>query len=175
LTGDLVPPESVAAEECARLWRYFERAASSPKPKLREAAGRALYNDLDSLGQRMDLAPLASWSKLPRGIESDDAPADDRGTVTAITLDAMRRRAHKKLEEHTKGKKLTAHEVGELLGKLDRRDLEEIFTRLVGDGIMGRSEGSMLVRWLAKGEELSDDDEALFEFLERLGDWLVEA
>jgi hypothetical protein len=174
LTGDLVPPESVAAEECARLWGFFVRAAASPKTRLREAAGRAFYNDLDSLGQRMDLAPLASWSKLPRGV--DDAPADERGTETAITLDAVRRRARRSLGQlAAKGKKLSAAEVGEMLKTLDRRDLEALFTRLVGEGIMGRAEGSMLVRWLAKGAALSDDDEALIEFLERLGHWLAEA
>lgn len=177
LCGDLVPPESVAAEECARLWVFFKRAAASPKAKLREAAGRAFYNDLDSLGQRMDLAPLASWSRLPRGVESTDAPVEveDNGTQTAVTLDAVRRRARKALEEQTKGKELTAREVGALLKMLDRRDLEEIFRQLVGAGVMGRAEGAMLVRWLAKGGELSDDDEALIEFLERLGGWLAEA
>jgi hypothetical protein len=172
LTGDLVPPESVTAEECARLWTFFQRAVASPKTKLREAAGRAFYNDLDSLGQRMDLAPLASWSRLPRGIDAGEA-GEKEGTQTAVTLDAVRRRAKKTLDE-LKGKKLEAREVGELLKTLDRRDLEELFTKLVGEGIMGRAEGSMLVRWLSKGSELTDDDEALIEFLERLGMWLGE-
>ncbi|OGQ79621.1 MAG: hypothetical protein A2289_10300 [Deltaproteobacteria bacterium RIFOXYA12_FULL_58_15] len=175
LTASLVPPESAAAEDCEKLWRFFKRAVASPKITLRREAGKALFNDLDSLGQRLDLAPLTSWDALPMGVRDPKAPQfKPEVTQTHITVASIRRRArHEQSMLGDKGASLSAQFVGDLLKLLGRRDLEELFGELVGTGIMGRAEGNMLVRWLSKGGTLCKDDEALIEFLVRLGKWLV--
>jgi hypothetical protein len=172
VTRDLVPPESAANEECARLWHYFRRAATSPKPPLRQEAGKALYRDLESLGMRMDLAPLAHWDKLPMGLAGGTAAEEDEpSSPTDVTVESVRRRARRRLGKA--GAKLPAPDVAELVRLLSRDQMEELFYHLVGEGFMGRAEGQMLIRWLAKGEALGEEDEALVEFLERLGEYLV--
>src|SRR5687768_11951875 len=65
--ANLVPPEKLAAEECARLWSLFVRMVRRPKPQLRVEAGRALFRDLEAVGQRLDLPPLPNWEQIPAG------------------------------------------------------------------------------------------------------------
>jgi hypothetical protein len=168
----LVPPESAAHEECARLWHYFRRAATSPKPPLRQEAGKALYRDLESLGMRMDLAPLAHWDKLPMGIASAAGEEDEESLPTDVTIESVQRRARRLVGKT--GAKLRTNDVVELVRLLSRDQMEQLFYVLVGEGFMGRAEGQMLVRWLAKGEALGAEDEALIEFLDRMGEYLVQ-
>ncbi len=172
-TRGLLPPESLAVEECRRLWRYFRRAAESPKPSLRLEAGRAIYRDLEALGQRLDLPPLQPWDKLPLGLvaQVDD---DEDSSPTDVDLEGVRRRARRRRAKGGKAGRLRPEEVADLLRLLGREELERVLAERVGQGFMGRGEGQLVVHWLARGEKLAHDDEALREILGRLGDWLVE-
>ena len=172
VTRDLVPPESLAAAECSRLWMLFARLAQAASAHVRTEAGKALVRDLDGLGQRLELMPLSGWDKLPQYIDDPKAVSVEQSEVTSSgdTLETIRARAKASAAEAKQG--LVGSEVAKLVRALAIEEREKLLVRLVSEGAIGRSEGQLLVRWLAKGGALSADDEALDELLANVGKWL---
>jgi hypothetical protein len=172
LQGHLVPPELATAEACHKLWTLFARVAQIPKENLRLEAARAFYNDLDRLGQRLDLPPLDDWSELPVGIDDADAVSwEAHLSPEPVTLTAVRQRAREVVQDASG--RFPAAEAARLLGVLGTAQRRELFDALVGAGLMGRSDVNLLIRFLVKGGEVTAADTSLNEVLQRLGAWFV--
>ncbi len=60
-----------------------------------------------------------------------------------------------------------------LVRALYPEERDKLFMKVVGEGVLGRSDVSLLVRWLTKGDKLGKDDDALAEVLTQLGTWLI--
>jgi hypothetical protein len=60
-----------------------------------------------------------------------------------------------------------------LVRSLYPEERDKLFVKVVGEGVLGRSDVALLVRWLAKGEKLGKDDDALAEVLTQMGAWLM--
>ncbi|MBI5510629.1 MAG: hypothetical protein HY903_17870 [Deltaproteobacteria bacterium] len=173
----LMPPEQMAANECARLWQFFVQAATTGKPTLRLEAGRALVRDLDMLGQRLDLAPLSGWDKIPAAIDDPNAvdpedADDDDDPDSGDPLATVRRRA-KKLA--TKKRRLSASDTLELLAALAPTGRQEVFGTMIGAGILGRSDATLVEQQLLRGGKLRGENDALSDTLDKLGAWLLGA
>ena len=97
MASHLVPPESLAAGDCEHLWKVFARVAKHPKPFLRQEASKALYRDLDSIGQRLHLAPLPPWSQLPEALENKEAEDTEVEGLSLESVAQEARRLHKEL------------------------------------------------------------------------------
>jgi hypothetical protein len=170
---NLVPPERLAAEECARLWGLFVRMMRRPKPQLRVEAGRALYRDLEAIGQRLDLPPLANWDDIPLGVDAPNAVGgktrDDEGT----SIEQIRARAKSKAKKKGSGPPLKATEVLGLLVELSTDSRERLYSHMIGAGELVRSDADLLERVLAAGAKVGKDDDVLVEALEKLGTWLA--
>ena len=183
VTKNLVPPERIAADECEKLWGLFVRVATLPKPKLRSEAGRAMYRDLESIGQRLDLPPLTSWEQPPDELDAPDAidpeamPADDVGT----SVDEVRADARKRLDEHKKKRKkkekgepsLPPPEVLGMLRDMRGESREKLLSEAVGKGIIMRNDSALLQRVISLDTQVGKGDDVLREGLESLGKWLV--
>ena len=169
----LVPPESLAAGDCQHLWALFSRVARQPKPTLRMEACRALYRDLDSIGQRLHLPPLPPWGELPeqlgeRGGENDEVTVPE-GVKRAHVVTELKRL----YAELGPGQNVAAADVLRLLTELNIKELDELLGELRGSGRLSRSESSLVERFVLKKSTLGKDDEILIEVLERVGVWLV--
>jgi hypothetical protein len=175
LAARLVPPESRAAEECARLWALFARVAQVPKETLREEAGKAFCRDLDALGQRLDLPPLADWKDLPTFIDEPGAEELEPAPLSQepVTLVAVRERARSVAERQPQAA-FPAPEAAKLLNSLSNSERRALLEQLVGTGLLGRSDVNLLIRFLVKGEDVGATDTMLIEVLERLGRWLAQ-
>jgi hypothetical protein len=175
MTARLVPPEAQAALECTRLWGLFARVAQVPKETLREEAGKAFCRDLDALGQRLDLPPLADWKDLPVSIDEPGADELEPAPLTQepVTLTAVRERARSFVEGQPQAG-LPAAEAAKLLNALSNSERRALLEQLVGTGLLGRSDVNLLIRFLVKGEDVGATDTMLIEVLERLGRWLAQ-
>lgn len=171
LVSSLVPPESVAAGHCHKMWLMFMRLATAGNPKVREQAGRAFVRDLDQVGRMLDAPPIDGWDALPGGVDAPGAPVMDLSDATSPgeSLDTVRKRAaaHKASKGALKPK-----EAAELVRQLFPEERDRLLMKLIGEGVLGRSEASLIVRWLSKGGRLTKEDEALSEVLQRVGAWL---
>jgi hypothetical protein len=174
LCSQLVPPELIAAQQCGRMWMQFARMATAGNPTLREQAGRAFVRDLDQVGRSLEVPPLPGWDGLPLGVDAPGAPVMDLSDTTSPgqSLEIIKKRAAE-LKKKAKDKGLKAQDTAELVRALFPEERDKLFAKLIGEGILGRSEISLLVRWLSKGEKLGKDDDALSEVLASLGNWLV--
>ena len=176
LCSALVPPELMAAQQCGRMWMLFARMATAGNPAVREQAGRAFVRDLDQVGRALEVPPLPGWDGVPLGVDAPGAPVMDLEDTTSPgqSLDAIKKRAGElKKKGKEKEKELKAQDAADLVRSLFPEERDKLFAKLIGEGAMGRSEVSLLVRWLAKGEKLGKDDDALAEVLATLGRWLV--
>ena len=174
MASHLVPPESLAAVDCQDLWRVFARVASHPKPFLRQEASKAVYRDLDSIGQRLHLAPLPPWSQLPQEyVEAGAADSEDT-QVEGMSLAAISEEARRLHQGLGAGESLEGKQVLGLLSQLHGADMAQLLRFLQSSGRVNRGELSMLERARATGHQLSSEDEILIEVLERVGVWLVQ-
>ncbi|MEZ4273493.1 MAG: hypothetical protein R3C68_19275 [Myxococcota bacterium] len=171
-TAQLVPPEKTAAEECGRLWQLFLRVAKMPKDTLRIEASKALHRDLDAIGQRLDLPPLANWESIPAGID------DPKGVVAStdmweegLTADEVRERASKK--KRKKEAFLAAPEVLKLLVAASAKAREEMLQTATRKGAINRGEATLMARVVLQKGTLGPDDEMLKEALENFSKWLL--
>jgi hypothetical protein len=173
--ANLVPPEKLAAEECVRLWALFVRMVRRPKPQLRVEAGRALFRDLEAIGQRLDLPPLSNWDEIPAGVNAPNAVNvkrafdDDEGT----SIEQVKSRAKAKAKKKGSGPPLKGQEVLGLLVELSSDTRERLYTQMIGAGALGRSDAALIERVLASGAKVGREDDVLIEALEKLGTWLV--
>ena len=177
ISGRLVAPESNAAQECLRLWKLFARVAQLPKESLRIEAGRAFCRDLDTLGQRLDLPPLADWEELPDELDEPGAPELEVPVASgdAVTLALVKGQARAVFGPEAQGKHaFPAGETAKLVSSLNNNDRRQLFEELVGKGLLGRSDVNLLIRFLVKGDELESTDTMLVEVLDRLGRWLAQ-
>ena len=171
--SDLVPPESLAAEDCVHLWRVFSRFASHPKPMLREEAGKALCRDLDAMGQRLQLPPLPAWERLPDALIEAAAREETTEPNAGKGVEEIRAEAQKIYAGLGPGETLVVEEVIRLLRSMEMGEREAVCQSLVGTGHLSRSEVALLTRWVAANSSLESDDELIIELLERVGAWLV--
>ena len=169
----LVAPEVLAAAECRLLWARFTAVLRLPKPALHLEAGRALLWDLEALAQRLDLPPLPAWSKLPEAC--DDAKAleedDEHEPKGHSELSAVRRLARSRLARAAAGGE-QAREGARLLGRLSTDERTRLFASLVGEGVLGRGDCTLVARLLARGASVGAEDQALVDVLSRTGAWL---
>jgi hypothetical protein len=174
LCSALVPPELIAAQQCGRMWMLFARMATAGNPAMREQAGRAFVRDLDQVGRSLEVPPLPGWDGLPLGVDAPGAPVVELSETTSPgqSLDVIRKRAGE-LKKKAKDKELKVQDAAELVRALFPEERDKLFAKLIGDGALGRSEVQLLVRWLAKGEKLGKDDDALTEVLGTVGGWLT--
>lgn len=172
LCSSLVPPESMAAAQCAKMWMMFTRLATAGKSAVREQAGRAFVRDLDQVGRVLEVPPLAGWDGLPLGVDAPGAPVMELSDVTSPgeSLDSVKKRAASVKAERGM---IAADGSADLLRALYPEERDKLFVKLIGEGVLGRSDVSLLVRWLAKGEKLGKEDDALIEVLTELGAWLA--
>lgn len=173
--GSLVPPASIAAEECGRLWMSFARVAASAKPKLVGEAGRALYGDLEALCQRLDLPPLQDWRRVPAAVGAGPAAGEPPARETGADLDVIRARAIDRAANLGEDDHLPGLEVATLLTGMDRHARDTLFKHLVGEGILARGDCNMLAQVIVRGGTITEEDEALLAVLEELGNWLTRA
>lgn len=174
LCSALVPPELIAAQQCGRMWMQFARMATAGNPSLREQAGRAFVRDLDQVGRALEVPPLPGWDGLPLGVDTPGAPVMDLSDTTSpgTSLEIIKKRAGE-LQKKSKDKKLKAQDAGDLVRALFPEERDKLFAKLIGEGVMGRSEVALLVRWLSRGEKLGKDDDALTEVLQSVGAYLM--
>jgi len=175
VNSHLMPPEQMAANECQRLWQFFVRAAMTDKAGLRQEAGKALVRDLDVLGQRLDLAPLTGWEKLPDAVDDPDAALleeedEETDPESGDALSTVRKRARRKLG---KKKRLPLAEIVDLVQALKSDERQKVYEAMIGDGKLGRSEAVMVDQRLLKGDRVRNDEEALVDVITKLGDWLT--
>ena len=181
LEQNLVAPESKAAAECLKLWRLFARVAQVPKETLRLEAAKALCQDLDALGQRLDLPPLADWEELPQGLDDPHAFGIERveTQTDALTLTTVRQRAKALFATIPVGTKPAlmadaAAQTATLVSSMPSNERRALFTNLVGRGILGRSDVNLLIRFLIKGDAVQSGDTTLIDVLERVGRQLAQ-
>ncbi len=168
----LVPPEASAAAHCHKMWRMFTKVATAGKPTMREQAARAYVRDLEQVGRGWDIPPIAGWDDLPQGVDAPNAPTVDlsENTSPGESLAVVRERAKQvKAQKGTLEPQTTA----DLVRILFPEERDKLFLKLIGDGVLGRSDVSLMVRWLTKGGKLGKEDDALADVLTRLGVWLV--
>lgn len=168
----LVPPEQAAAMSCHKMWRTFVKMATAGKPAIREQAARAYVRDLEQVGRGWDIPPIAGYEELPAGIDAPNAPTVDlsENTSPGESLTIVRERA----VQQQKGKgKIEPQVAGDLVRALFPEERDRLFLKLIGDGVLGRSDVSLVVRWLTKGGKLGPEDDALADVLSRLGAWLA--
>lgn len=170
--SDLVPPESLAAEDCAHLWKVFSQFASHPKPMLREEASKALCRDLDAMGQRLQLPPLPAWEKLPVYLVEEKSlevtqPNTGRG------IEETKVEARLIYAALGPGETLPIDDIIRLLSSMEMGEREVVCQSLIGAGHLSRSEVALLTRWVAANKPLKSDDELIVELLQRVGAWLV--
>jgi hypothetical protein len=175
IAARLVAPESMAAAECIKLWHLFARVAQVPKDSLRVEAGKAFCRDLDSLAQRLDLPPLADWDELPQGVQAA-SPFDQASVAVPVSL--PRPQVAQKLrqllaDQPTLPTDQQAQRVAEHLGLMSSEARRTFFDGAVGQGLLGRSEVSLLVRFLIKGVAVRPGDTTLIQVLLRLGSQLT--
>ncbi|MEK7382107.1 MAG: hypothetical protein AAB262_02360 [Elusimicrobiota bacterium] len=173
VTRTLVPPDSSAAEGCHRLWTLFVRYAGSPKVSLRQEAARAFYRDLEALAQRMDAPPLPSWERLPFGVDDPRAVQQAASDERPPALPQLRRRVASWAAEHADAERLAPQEVATLMEALDADAQLDALAELLRLGVIDRSEGQMLARWLRQRQPLGPDDEVVTETLTRIGEHLL--
>lgn len=168
----LVPPESEAALRCHKMWRSFVKLVGAGKPAMREAGARAYVRDLEQVGRDWDIPPIASFEELPPGVDAPNAPTIDLSEFSSPgeSLTVVRERAAKHRE--AKGP-LEPQTAADLVRMLLPEERDRLFMKLIGDGVLGRSDVSLVVRWLTKGGKLGKEDDALADVLSRLGVWLV--
>jgi len=171
----LVSPELDAARECARMWQLFAKVAQLPKDTLRLEAGRAFCRDLDALAQKLELPPLAEWVDLPEGISeagydavADGAEAPPDAEAASLDFAAIVQRARELVVQHPDKKGVPAHETAALLAHMDADTRSRWLDTMVGQGILGRTDVSLLIRFLAKGGAVQAGDTMLIEVLGRL-------
>lgn len=170
----LVPPERLAAEECARLWGLFGRMVQRAKPALLEEGGRALYRDLDSLGQKLALPPLESWSALPSGIAAKNpVRIGEESTDRGESLETIRKRAKAKAKKR-RDPPLTAPEVLALVSALAEYAREDLFKEVIGAGRLQRSDTTLIDHVVRRRGKVGREDEQLAEGLVAIGRWLNE-
>ena len=181
LTERLLAPDRTTAEECLRMWHLFARVAQLPKDTLRLEAARAFCRDLDSLGQKLDLAPLAEWSELPSGIDEPAYDAwiahhADPAAGTAATGPQAKMLMEVVQEAQAWAREngpLKADVAARLLAVIAAEERQKLFQQMIGKGELGRSDANMLIRFLLKGGEVGPQDTMLREVLERLGRFLL--
>ncbi len=170
--GRLVAPEARAATECLKLWKLFARVAQVPKASLRSEAARAFCRDLDALGQRLDLPPLADWDDLPEGLDDPMAFSIEASQVMdgLLPLSEVRARARALYAHAAKGNSAaSAGQTAQLLGSMQSGERRQLFEGAVGGGLLGRGDVNLLIRFLIKGTPVGPADTTLIDVLERLG------
>jgi len=173
IRSQLVPPESYTADECTKLWSVFVAVAQYEKPSLNIEAGKALYRDLDMLGQRLELAPMDPWDYIPAGI--DDGELSEVSTVGGSdTLQKVRKLAKAKIKKQSRRKTLRMQEILEFLMRLDPKELNKLFEELVGQGKVRRGDITIVERYLLKGGKLDKEQSALMQAILKLGDALLQ-
>jgi hypothetical protein len=176
VTFGLIPPEAQTRDACTRLWMSFARTIGSLPPGQAAIAGRALADDLDQIGQRLELMPLAAWDELPLTLD------DPRRRVKVESGEGrnIERAAAKiaEMKEELSSPTLVplerARAAAELLLALapDRRAVE--LARMSSDRVLGKRDAALLTRFLTQpAHALDPSEEALIEALERAGRWLA--
>lgn len=173
VVSELVPPESLAAKDCAYLWQVFSRFAGHPKPMLRVEAGKAFCRDLDSIGQQLQLPPLPGWERLPECLVEAFEMEEKTSVSSEDAMRAAKARARSASVALGRGEQLKASQVAAILRGIDGAALEEALLVLVDGVHLSRGEVALLVRWLSTDNELESDDELLTELLGQVGDWLA--
>ena len=172
----LVAPESRAALECLKLWKLFAKVAQVPKASLRHEAARAFCRDLDSLGQRLDLPPLADWDDLPDGVDHANAyaPSLPEPPLDALPLHTVHARAKLLYAQPTPPHSaVAATQTASLLACMQSGERRHLFESAVGMGLLGRGDVNLLIRFLIKGAAVHTGDTTLIDVLERLGRYLA--
>jgi hypothetical protein len=171
----LVSPEMDAARECARMWQLFAKVAQLPKDTLRLEAGRAFCRDLDALAQKLELPPLAEWVDLPEGISeagyddvADKAEIPHDAEAASLDFAAIAHRARQLVVQYPEPKSVPAPDIAALLAHMDADTRSRWLDTMVGQGILGRTDVSLLIRCLAKGGAVQAGDTMLVEVLGRL-------
>ena len=171
----LVSPELDAAQECARMWQLFAKVAELPKDTLRLEAGRAFCRDLDTLAQKLELPPLAEWVDLPEAIseagydEATQGHQQDHAAETAsLDFAVIVDRARELVLQYPDKKSVPAHETATLLAHMDADKRSHWLDHRVGQGILGRTDVNLLIRFLAKGGAVQSGDTMLIEVLDKL-------
>ena len=149
---------------------------------MRPESGKAFIRDLEAVGRKLEMPPLSGWDNLPQGIDDPNAVELEWSDVKpqGETVAAVAKKAKARMTELTAKKKvakgpvlLPATEVSGLIRSLLVVERDQLFVKLIGAGVLNRGDASLLVRWLAKGDKLTDEDDALADVFERLGTWLA--
>jgi hypothetical protein len=168
--GGMTPPESLTAEQCLRLWRSFVQATERLQPGRWDLAGKALLEDLEQLGQQLDLMPLIGWERLPQGVDD----GGQRGGAEAARGGAggSVRAARKKLAEvpRTKGQR-SARAAFRVMLELGERRRNDLLDKAADDGVLSRSETQMLSRLMTREQAPSEEDDAVLEAFYKLCNW----
>ncbi len=174
MTARLVPPERLAAEECAAIWGTFMRLAQHEKEALRKEAGRALCRDLYAIAHNLNLPPMPAWESLPVGlVEPGAIDLKNQGKLDGATLLEVKAKAKAKARKKTKPP-LKPDDVLRLLKQLSTPAQNEAWEKLVGDHVLTNGEATMLSRNLGRAAKARREDTALTEALEQVGYWLID-
>lgn len=172
--AQLLRPELDAAQECGRMWQLFAKVAQLPKDSLRLEAGRAFCRDLDALAQRLELPPLAEWVDLPEAISdanhaaAPEGPGDGRAPTTALPLGDLQARARELLLAAPGKQVVPPNDAAQLMARFEATARAQWLDTMVGQGVLGRTDVSLLIRFLAKGGAVAAGDSMLIEVLGRL-------
>lgn len=183
ILSQLAPPERITGDECARLWTLFGRMAQKAgrKPALLEEGARALYRDLDGIGQSLDLPPLDPWTSIPSAVRAAHPVAMmmDDDTDAGESLEAVRARARARREKKGKGGgKLRPSEVLDLIASLGKVAREDLYKNVVGQGVVSRTEVTLVEQLLAQGGQpppKGSGGDLVLAALDNLGEWLAKA
>jgi len=167
----LPAPEALTANECLRLWEAFTRALTRLPAAHWQMAGKALLDDLESIGQRLEIMPLVGWDRLPQALDAGLAQNEDTPTPTAITADTAARRLAKKNKKRGRPSDdplSQARETQERLTALGADELARLLAEAVHGGRLDRGEASLLSRWCRAGVPVAKEDHAVVEALAKV-------
>lgn len=157
------------------MWQLFAKVAQLPKDSLRLEAGRAFCRDLDALAQRLELPPLAEWIDLPEAINDAGHAATEDGSNDGgaapghfLPLDELQTKARELVAAAVGKKAVPSKEAAQLLAQFEADARSQWLDAMVGQGILGRTDVSLLIRFLAKGSVVHAGDTMLIELLGRL-------
>jgi len=169
---ELPPPEALTAGDCLRLWESFRRTLERLPPPRWALAGKALLDDLEVIGQRLEIMPLVGWERLPEALDTGAARNDDTPTPTAITTTTVARRKSKARERPASvGSPLErARAMQDRLLELGQSEVGRLLAEAMQAGTLDRSEASLISRWCARASAIAKDDDAVIDALRKLED-----
>jgi hypothetical protein len=165
-TAHLVHPYASAAKEGLTLWdRWSVHFSKTRTLREREELSQAFCAALEIIGQRFDL-PLLNipWADLPT-YTSAEALLEE---TTLALPQPVSSNPKKPFQQNA-----LTHTTLEWLTHLDAHTLQYTLQKLVGKGVLNRSDTRLLLHHMQKNTPIGNEDVLLVEIIEKIGGWIA--